>query len=703
MEVITVYILSLASAAGCIILWNLRKLVDQATIRLILSVFRKQFIYTLVSSRGKSTSNINILAAISVLIMAAANVVACVLGVSDWTTLARRCASLFVLNAIPLYAGGRTNLFVDKVLRLSINNYYLFHRWLGRICVLQGLVHGIVSAVRVSNKIGVKEISLLCLLAALGGFSIIYVRHYIYEIFLKAHFAVALSLLAMIWIHARHAKGPTIIALSVSTSLWLIQNLACLAQLIYRNAGGRGPQEMTVIKYSSDSGLEALEITVPLKRRWAVKPGQYIYLTVPKLAPREGSFVQSHPYVIAWAEGSNIILLVQKCRGFTRSLFSSSDQLSCRIDGPYGRIRSLDSYDKVCLIASGIGIAAHLLTLKHLLQAHYKQTCRVRRLTLVWFLESTDQEKWASKYLEELRQEDKRRERGVFTLALYLPADGNTHPAEERYRRTTDNLDILWYIEKEYAADAGNMAVSALVHRQPEVPQGNYALAFLACQSVPRGTQCWWRRPGQAYLPKGCDSARYTRLAWSLPVPQSYNYLAGNPQEEMGVPILKMPMQATSPRSKKRRERSKQRREREILRELEREILCPSPSVPVCRERSKKRGEREILCPSPSVPVTPRQQANQIAPVPGTTFALTGFPKNTVGLPEVLHITVPELAPGQATTAAGTYPEVFRTLHVIPGTSHLDATAARLNGFLPSEVAHASCLLLRGSRWCPLA
>ena len=59
-----------------------------------------------------------------------------------------------------------------------------------------------------------------------------------------------------------------------------------------------------------------------------------------------------------------------------------------RVDGPYGSVESLEQFDKVFFVASGIGLAAHLLAIRHLIQTHNDKTSRVRRLSLLWFLET---------------------------------------------------------------------------------------------------------------------------------------------------------------------------------------------------------------------------------------------------------------------------------------------------------------------------
>ena len=100
--------------------------------------------------------------------------------------------------------------------------------------------------------------------------------------------------------------------------------------------------------------------------------------------------------MIAWVsenekgQATTIILLVQCYRGFTRRLKIANTDLPALIDGPYGGLEadSLTKYDKILLMSNGIGIAAHLYTARYLLFAHNQQTARVRRLTVVWVLET---------------------------------------------------------------------------------------------------------------------------------------------------------------------------------------------------------------------------------------------------------------------------------------------------------------------------
>lgn len=121
-----------------------------------------------------------------------------------------------------------------------------------------------------------------------------------------------------------------------------------------------------------------------------ILPGQYIYLTVPRMGFSPLSLVQAHPYVVAWRDGAHCTLLIQRATGFSNDLFNAP-RFGPRVflDGPYGHAHNFDSYEKVIFMASGIGIAAHLLPVKALIEACNAKATRVRRITLYWIAETS--------------------------------------------------------------------------------------------------------------------------------------------------------------------------------------------------------------------------------------------------------------------------------------------------------------------------
>ena len=101
---------------------------------------------------------------------------------------------------------------------------------------------------------------------------------------------------------------------------------------------------------------------------------------------------QAHPYLVAWEEKEDssqiLTLLVAPRAGFSRTVRFCEVGTRIRVDGPYGGVEALEQFDKVFFVASGIGLAAHLLALRYMIQTHNDKTSRVRRLSLLWFLET---------------------------------------------------------------------------------------------------------------------------------------------------------------------------------------------------------------------------------------------------------------------------------------------------------------------------
>jgi hypothetical protein len=341
---------------------------------------------------------------------------------------------------------------------------------------------------------------LISLLVSLGLLSILYLRRQMYEIFLKLHLTLALALMGTLWIHVGWTRTRSIICISISSGLWLGHHIVWLVRLAYRNFG-LGQAGKITLQWSPES-VQVKRLSITLKRPWKIVPGQYIYITIPGIGRHYAGFLQAHPYSIAWVSpheaGSKVVLLVQSCDGFSSTLFAKQGKGltvvdgpngrkenceefgSVLVDGPYGGMQALVNFDKVLFIASGIGIAAHLLSLSHLLQGHNDQTARVRRLTLVWFLETEgiylrdtsismltmmiDQETWADEFLHELLDMDSRKILMVFIYVPNIERGSGAGSLRSGLRRTQAHFDVLRFVEREWDSEAGNMAISSNTH-----------------------------------------------------------------------------------------------------------------------------------------------------------------------------------------------------------------------------------------------
>jgi len=57
-----------------------------------------------------------------------------------------RAGKMAIVNMVPLFLGGRTS-FVANWLGISLQSYYLCHHWIGRIVLLESLIHLVLALV----------------------------------------------------------------------------------------------------------------------------------------------------------------------------------------------------------------------------------------------------------------------------------------------------------------------------------------------------------------------------------------------------------------------------------------------------------------------------------------------------------------------------------------------------------------------------
>jgi NAD(P)H-flavin reductase len=148
-------------------------------------------------------------------------------------------------------------------------------------------------------------------------------------------------------------------------------------------------------KEGSGKGLEndtgrIIKIRVTLGRPLGIGAGQCIHLWMPSVSL--GSWMQSHPFVVtSWSpeKQTTLELFVQVHRGFTATLHqrasaTGSASFCAFVIGPFGISHSLSQYETVVAVASNAGIAGVVPYLKQLLYSYNTLTGQIRRLHLVW-------------------------------------------------------------------------------------------------------------------------------------------------------------------------------------------------------------------------------------------------------------------------------------------------------------------------------
>ena len=62
------------------------------------------------------------------------------LGIKSSAELLTRSGLMASINLIPLFMGGRTSMLAN-LLGISLHTYYLAHHWIGRVVIVQSLIH----------------------------------------------------------------------------------------------------------------------------------------------------------------------------------------------------------------------------------------------------------------------------------------------------------------------------------------------------------------------------------------------------------------------------------------------------------------------------------------------------------------------------------------------------------------------------------
>lgn len=114
------------------------------------------------------------------------------------------------------------------------------------------------------------------------------------------------------------------------------------------------------------------------------KPGQWLYLNVPEI-----SYFQWHPFTIASSPYDAVHSVYIRVVGdFTKKLCETADSgtlFRLKVDGPFGAPASdVFSYDRIVLVAAGIGITPWISILRTILHGKNEGPRRLQRADLIW-------------------------------------------------------------------------------------------------------------------------------------------------------------------------------------------------------------------------------------------------------------------------------------------------------------------------------
>ncbi|KUI63208.1 Ferric reductase transmembrane component 3 [Cytospora mali] len=379
----------------------------------------------------------------------ATNVAFCVIDIQyhgnfkTWVDqLRNRSGVLSVVNMVPLWLmAGRNNPLI-RWLGMSFDTFNLLHRWLGRIVVIEAVVHTITFWIGSHTEQPWSAVFahtfqhpfLLYGFIGTAGFVFLSIqaasvpRHAFYETFKILHIIGAAVSLAGVWYHLLNRNLPQLNYLYAVVALWCFDRAARAIRLAYANVGSGGTK--TLVEALPGN---AVRVTVNMARPWAFGPGQHAYLYFPSI-----SWTQSHPFTVAWSEETdsfdgeklpmarNEVLSTRKTSmcfviraraGATASLYQKASVCpdgrlltSCYVEGPYGGTHNLQSYGTVMLFAGGVGVTQAVPHVRDLVIGYNNGTVAARKIVLVWIIQSPEHLEWIRPWMTEILAMERRRE-----------------------------------------------------------------------------------------------------------------------------------------------------------------------------------------------------------------------------------------------------------------------------------------------------
>lgn len=313
---------------------------------------------------------------------------------------------------------------IQWITRLSHEQLKAAHQVLGRIVYLLFILHAVFYFVffamsgflakRIKDWDVIFGLITLALFAAISTTALSFVRRRNYRVFYISHIAIANLIIVPMYLHVSHIR----------LYVYEIIAIECL-HLLFRALRLKTYQGTLRLL----PGTNLVQIRIPLADNHAAlnwAPGQHVYLTRPWGSAKQPTYYQqwlmankSNPFTIASLPGIDreLLLVARTLNGNTRYLASLAQKvaqggsglpmlptatgdiaiLPLALEGPYGasnRLPDLTDFDKVLLVAGGVG-ATFIMPLYRLLAEVHDTTPGATQVRFVWCVQKLADTQWA--------------------------------------------------------------------------------------------------------------------------------------------------------------------------------------------------------------------------------------------------------------------------------------------------------------------
>lgn len=298
---------------------------------------------------------------------------------------------------------------IQYLTRMSHEELNPYHRLLGRIVIsffsvhaamyLNFFIQSSLLSKRIQNRDVILGLLAISTFLVLGTTALSKIRTYSYRVFLTLHVLLSISVLPTLYFHVSHLR------------IYILESVAVYILLILQRNISITPAIATISPLPSSS-----LISISLKSDWLAKriytPGQHVYLSLPATSDAPLNKLRTNPFTIANLPATDgyMRLVIRPISGTTRLLADLAQNnykrtTKLQIEGPYGAAPYFpdfeNSYDRILLVAGGVGATFTLPIYRHLLRHAREGNSAESDIRFVWSVRNAGDAAWGIKYLQD--------------------------------------------------------------------------------------------------------------------------------------------------------------------------------------------------------------------------------------------------------------------------------------------------------------
>ncbi|KAL9118047.1 MAG: hypothetical protein Q9187_005410 [Circinaria calcarea] len=374
----------------------------------------------------------------------------------QWEDIGYRIGVIATAQLPFLYALAGKHNIIGVLTGYSYEKLNWLHRWTARILLLTVTIHmafwfrswaryNFIKVKITTDAITQRGFAAWCILLWIVFSSMAPIRRWNYEFFVIQHIVTFIGFTAAVYLHVPAEVKPWV---WISIALFILDRVLRACALLYINISWLHPNQNRKGFWGLGATMDSLpgratRITIrnpPID--W--KAGQHVFLSCHSIVP-----LQSHPFTIySLPQDGKMEFLIKSEAGCTRKIYESAEkhqtlpgptekrQVNCTIEGPYGRMRPLNQFDSVFLIAGSTGSTFILPLMRDLVRKWDDCTITAtKHIRFIWAVKSHSQSAWfapqfatAAETVARLRSEGRNIE---LHISIYVTCDETFDTADD--------------------------------------------------------------------------------------------------------------------------------------------------------------------------------------------------------------------------------------------------------------------------------